>query len=99
MAIDRDEVRRIAELARLEIPEDAIDGMAVQLSRVLDFAGTLNELDLAGCEPAVLAPPDGAERSDAPGTRTLEPGRATAGSPESDEDFFLVPPVVENLEP
>ncbi len=99
MSIDRDEVRRIAALAKLEIPEDAIDRIAAQLSSVLEFAAALGELDLAGCEPTVLAPDAPGRADDAPGGRTFAPGTATAGAPEADDDFFLVPPVVENLEP
>jgi aspartyl-tRNA(Asn)/glutamyl-tRNA(Gln) amidotransferase subunit C len=99
MPIDRDEVRRIANLARLEIPEDAIARVAAQLSSVLDFAATLNELDLEGCEPAQMAPEGASERDDVPGARTFDAGTATAGAPESEDGFFLVPPVVENLEP
>ncbi len=99
MSIDRDEVRRIAALAKLEIADDAIDTVASQLSSILDFAATLNELDLANCEPAVLAPANARGREDVPGTRTFEPGDATCTAPEGDDDFFFVPPVVENLEP
>jgi len=99
MAIDRDEVLRIAELARLEIAPDAVERVAAQLSAVLEFAATLDTLDLDGCEPAVLAPDAAEGRPDVPGTRTFEPGVATAGAPEAEDDFFLVPPVVENLEP
>jgi aspartyl/glutamyl-tRNA(Asn/Gln) amidotransferase C subunit len=47
MAIRRDEVERIAELARLEIPE-ASSSAGGELSKVLDFAATLTRLDLEG---------------------------------------------------
>jgi len=99
MPIDREDVRRIAELARLEIPADGSERVAAQLSRVLDFVATLNELDLAGLEPTSLAPVDAEPRADVPNGRRLGPGVATSAAPEGDEDFFLVPPIVENLEP
>jgi aspartyl-tRNA(Asn)/glutamyl-tRNA(Gln) amidotransferase subunit C len=99
MSIDRDEVKRIADLARLEIPEDEVAHMAEQLSTVLDFVATLDALDLSGCEPTAFAPPEAPLRPDAPDGRRLEPGAATAGAPESEDDFFLVPPIVENLNP
>ncbi len=99
MSIDRDEVRRIAELSRLEVPEDRIERVAEQLSNVLDFVATLDALDLSGCEPASLAPADAPAREDVPNGRRLEPGRATAGAPEAEDDFFLVPPIVENVNP
>src|SRR5580765_5121616 len=99
MAIDRAEVRRIAELARLEIPEDAIEHVAAQLTSIREGARPLNELALDGCEPAVFAPEGAPARADEPGTRTLANDDALAGAPEAEDGFFLVPPVVENLEP
>ena len=99
MAIDRAEAARIAALAKLAIPEDELDAVAVQLSAVLDFVAQLDELGLEGAEPTVLTPAAAPLRADEPDGRTLEPGQATAGAPEAEDGFFLVPPVVENLEP
>lgn len=99
MAIDPQEVRRIAELARLAIPEDSVARVAGQLSGVLEFVATLDSMDLAGCEPSVFAPASSALRPDEPDGRTLAPETAVAAAPETEYDFFLVPPVLENLEP
>ena len=99
MSITRDEVRRIAELARLEIPEDRIDRMAAELSAVLEFAEALKRLDLEGCEPTVFAPAEGRLREDALDGRRLSSDAALAAAPEGEHGFFLVPPVVENLNP
>jgi aspartyl-tRNA(Asn)/glutamyl-tRNA(Gln) amidotransferase subunit C len=99
MSITRDEVKRIAELARLEIPEDRVERTARELSAVLDYAASLTRLDLAGCEPTVFAPADAPLREDAVNGRRLTPAAALAAAPEREGDFFLVPPVVENLNP
>src|SRR6266850_871036 len=99
MSISRDEVKRIAELARLEIPDERIERMARELSAVLDFATSLQRLDLEGCEPSVFAPEDAPLRDDVRDARRLEPETALAMAPERDGDFFLVPPIVENLNP
>ena len=99
MALSRDEVARIAELARLAIPEDRIDHLAEQLSQVLDFAATIQQLDLAGCEPTVFAPGDAELRRDEPDGRRLTPDQALAAAPEGEDAFFLVPPIVENVNP
>lgn len=99
MAIDAADVRRVAALARLEIQEDGIERVAGQLSGVLAFVAKLDALDLAGCEPASLAPADAPPRADAPDGRQFEPGDATLGAPEAEDGFFLVPPVVENVNP
>ncbi|MFN8588050.1 MAG: Asp-tRNA(Asn)/Glu-tRNA(Gln) amidotransferase subunit GatC [Candidatus Eisenbacteria bacterium] len=99
MKIERAEVERIAALAKLELPADRVEETAAQLSRVLDFVAELDRLDLAGCEPSVLAPADVPLRDDVPGTRGLDPDAAVAGAPESEYGFFVVPPVVENVNP
>lgn len=99
MAIRPEEVRRIAELARLELPEDRLAAVAAQLSRVLDFVATLETLDLAADRPETLTDPEGALRDDVCDGRRLGAERATAGAPEAEPEFFVVPPIVENVNP
>jgi len=97
--MDRDEVRRIARLARIEVAEDRMERMAHDLSEVLDFIAALNRLDLAGLAPTVFAPAEADLRPDVLDDRRLGTERALAAAPESEDGFFLVPPVVENLNP
>jgi aspartyl-tRNA(Asn)/glutamyl-tRNA(Gln) amidotransferase subunit C len=99
MAIQRDEVRRIAGLARLEIREDGLDRIAAELSAVLDYAESLKRLDLAGCEAPTSAPPSAALRADEPDGRRLTAEQALAMAPEAEGGFFLVPPVMEDQAP
>ena len=99
MSIDRAEVARIAELSRLEIPAGDMDKVAAQLSSVLDFVATLNQLDLEGCAPTAFAPADAPLRADEPDGRRLTAEDATAAATETEAHFFLVPPIVENVNP
>jgi len=99
MAIRPEEVRRIAELARLELPEGRLAEVAGQLSRVLDFVAALDRLDLTADRPETLTDPAGALREDGPDGRRLGAEAATAGAPEAEPGFFLVPPIVENVNP
>jgi len=99
MPIDRAEVERIAELARLEIPAERLDRMVAELSSVLDFVATLRQLDLAGCEPMVFAPAAAPLRDDALDERRLDVDRALTAAPAAEHGFFLVPPIVENVNP
>ena len=99
MPLDRAEVLRIAALARLEIGEDAITRTAAELSDVLDFVAALRRLDLGGCEPTAFAPADSPLREDEANGRRLAAGVALAGAPEAEGGFFLVPPIVENINP
>ena len=99
MSIDREEVRRIAELARLDLPEERIDTAAAQLSEVLDFVEALRRLDLEDCEPTAFAPGDAPLREDEPDGRRLTPEDALREAPAAEDGFFLVPPIVENTTP
>ena len=97
--IDRKEVVRIAELARLELPEDSVDRTVRELSAVLDFVAALRRLDLSDCEPMMFAPAEAPLREDRLDDRRLEPEAALAAAPEAEDGFFLVPPIVENVNP
>jgi len=99
MTIRREDVERIAELARLEVPESRMERMAAELSAVLDFVTALNRLDLEGQTPTSFAPAGSPLRADEPNGRRLGTEDALAMAPEAEEGFFLVPPVVENLNP
>jgi aspartyl-tRNA(Asn)/glutamyl-tRNA(Gln) amidotransferase subunit C len=99
MALDRLEVERIAALARLEIEEGTIARTAAELSKVLEFVAALERLDLDGCEPTTFAPREAALREDQIDDRRLEAEIALAAAPEAEDGFFLVPPIVENVNP
>jgi len=51
MPITRDEVRHIAELARLKFTEEDLERFSRQLGDILGYVEKLNELDLDGVEP------------------------------------------------
>lgn len=99
MALSREEVRRIAELARLDIADDKVDRMARELSSVLDFVGALNRLDLGGLDASAFAPAAAPLREDEPDPRRLTTEQALAAAPESEHGFFIVPPIIENVNP
>ena len=99
MAIQRDEVRRIAGLARLEIRDEDLDRIASELSSVLDYAEALRRLDLAGCEPLSFASPATALRADEPDGQSLAADQALGMAPETEGGFFVVPPVMEGQDP
>jgi aspartyl-tRNA(Asn)/glutamyl-tRNA(Gln) amidotransferase subunit C len=92
-------VLRIAALARLEIPEERLESMRADLSEVLDFVAALRRLDLAGYEPTTFAPAETPLRADQLDTRKLTVESALAAAPARQGSFFLVPPIVENLDP
>ena len=49
--ISKEEVKHVANLARLAITDDAAEKFAEQLAAITDFAEQLNELDTTNVEP------------------------------------------------
>ena len=98
MSIDKDEVRRVADLANLALTEEEIERMAQELSGILAHVDKLNELDTSNVEPMaqVLY---GAEA-----TATLREDKerpelgnqaALANAPLAGSGYFKVPKVIE----
>lgn len=99
MGISREEVTRIAELARLQLDGDRLESMRAELSEVLEFVAALRRLDLEGCEPGTFAPTGAALREDVPNGRRLTAESALGAAPEREGGFFLVPPIVDDVQP
>ena len=97
MAIPREEVERIAALARLSLPPERLDRLAAELSRVLEFVETLGDDGSAPAE-APVAVAD-ALRDDVVDGRRLDADVLAAMAPEAEDGFVIVPPIVEHLEP
>ena len=91
MSIGRDEVRHVAKLAELAVPEEELDNLVRQLNRIVDYVAALDRLP---ADPAVEAflpgPHEVALRVDEPGpVPLLRPPAELA--PDWREGFFLVP--------
>ena len=49
--ISKEEVKNIAQLARIEIAEDQLEKYQKELSAILDYVETLNKADTSNVEP------------------------------------------------
>ena len=89
--IDRDEVRHIARLARLELTDEEADRMAAELGRVLEHIAHIGELDLEGVPPTShVVAVENALRPDEP-VPSLPRERVLADAPAVVADGFAVP--------
>ncbi|HLK56791.1 MAG TPA: Asp-tRNA(Asn)/Glu-tRNA(Gln) amidotransferase subunit GatC [Chthonomonadaceae bacterium] len=95
MALSREEVRKVALLARLELTDDEIDEQAKHINDLLKTFETLQQLDVTGIEPTSHSIPIvNVLRED----RTLPslPREAVlANAPEARDGCFIVPRIVE----
>jgi aspartyl-tRNA(Asn)/glutamyl-tRNA(Gln) amidotransferase subunit C len=53
--ITADDVRKVAQLARLDLPEERIATYTVQLERILDYVAQLQQVDTEGVAPTTRA--------------------------------------------
>ncbi|MCA1953230.1 MAG: Asp-tRNA(Asn)/Glu-tRNA(Gln) amidotransferase subunit GatC [Hyphomicrobiales bacterium] len=95
MSVDVATVRRIARLARIEVPEAELEGFRGEINAILGFVEQLGEVDVDGVEPMTSVMPMALRmRADAV-TDGEQPAKVTANAPEREDSFFLVPKVVE----
>jgi aspartyl-tRNA(Asn)/glutamyl-tRNA(Gln) amidotransferase subunit C len=88
----RDDVRRVAALARLEVTDTEIDRLASEISAVLDCARDVQAVDTTGVAPYATAPAAGAWRDDAVAP-SLDRQDALGGAPSTAAGLFRVPGV------
>ncbi len=51
MSVSKEDVKHIANLARLEISEKELDKYTEDLSNIVDYATTLSNIDVSGVDP------------------------------------------------
>ncbi len=104
--VSPDDVRRVAELANLELTPEEEPRMRRDLNAILDYVAQLSELDTAQVEPMAQVSEVLASSSEAPSERQsvlredeirpcLDRALVMASAPETDSVFFKVPKVIE----
>ncbi len=94
MSITRKEVRHIAKLARLQFTEAEEKVLAHDMSRILDYMGTLNQLDTSQIAPVThVHDLTHAVRADSVQER-IGHEEALRNAPDTDGEYFRVPKVI-----
>jgi aspartyl-tRNA(Asn)/glutamyl-tRNA(Gln) amidotransferase subunit C len=92
--IDREQVRKVAHLARLELTEDEETQFSSQLSSILDYFEQLGELDTNDVEPTTRAiDVANITRTDAQAAYA-DRDRILESAPDRDADYFRVPQIL-----
>lgn len=96
MELSREEVRKIAELAKLELTDDEVALYAGQLTHILQYFRTLQELDTSQIAPtASVLPLVNVFRDDTPAP-PLTPEQVLANAQTALDGQFLVSSVLED---
>jgi len=89
--IDRDQVLHVARLARLELAEEEVEGMAGELNGILEHLERIAKLDLDGVEPTThVVALENVLRADEP-ELSLPRELALEPAPDPDQGAFRVP--------
>jgi aspartyl-tRNA(Asn)/glutamyl-tRNA(Gln) amidotransferase subunit C len=89
--LSRDQVLHVARLARLELSEEEVDRFGGELSKVLDYIGTIGELDLEQVPPTShVVAVENVLREDAP-RPSLPVEVALESAPDAAPGGFRVP--------
>ena len=95
MAISREEVITIAELAKLTLSDAEVEMFQEQLSDILNYAEILRQLDTENVPPTTSAIPlRNVMREDVP-TLSLEKEAALFNAPDADRRSFRVKAVLD----
>lgn len=92
--IDREQVHKVAHLARLELTDEEETEFTTQLGSILDYFEQLSELDTSKVKPTTRA----IEVPNVTRLDDLQPfadrEAILAGAPDQDGDFFKVPKIL-----
>ena len=95
MTIDLKTIKHISKLSRISVDEAKADKLARDLNSIFDFIEKLNELNTDNVEPLTsVAETTLKLRADEVKSENIR-DQILKNSPEENEDFFVVPRVVE----
>ena len=95
MSVDAATVRRIAHLARIAVTEAEVPHLQAELNAMLAFVEQLSEVDVEGVEPMTsVMPMEMKKRQDVVNDGDIADD-VFDNAPAAENNFFLVPKVVE----
>ena len=95
MELSRDDVRKVADLARLKVTDGELDSLADDLRAIIGYVQILNEVDTTGVAPMVHAVElHNVLRADVP-VESLARPEALSNAPRTDGEYFLVPAIID----
>ncbi|MBD2580503.1 Asp-tRNA(Asn)/Glu-tRNA(Gln) amidotransferase subunit GatC [Oscillatoria sp. FACHB-1406] len=96
--LDREQVQKVAHLARLELTSEEEESFTTQLGSILDYFEQLSELDTTNVQPMTRAielsnvtRPDEIKKE-------VEPEELLREAPEQEDLFFRVPQILSSDE-
>ena len=97
-SLSRDDVAKLAGLARIEMTEEELVGLASQFGMILYAVARVQEVDLSGVKATSHPQPlENVARVDVV-VQSLSPADALSGAPAQEEQRFRVPQILGEAE-
>jgi len=96
MSVDKNEILKIASLAKLKFSDEEIEKFTSQFNEILNYMDKLNEIDTENVQP--LSHPldiNNVMREDEL-FNSIETKDALLNAPDKDEQYFKVPKVIKD---
>jgi aspartyl-tRNA(Asn)/glutamyl-tRNA(Gln) amidotransferase subunit C len=94
MALTKEEVQRVAMLARIALDDEQIESLQAELNFVFEHIDAISSLDLASVEPTIHSIPLVNSMREDVVCPSLPVEVALKNAPERQSDAFLVPRIV-----
>ncbi len=95
MKIDKETIKKIAHLARLEFDEKGVEKMSKDMTQILDWVEQLEEVDTTNVEPlTTMSEEVNVFREDEVADQ-ISREKAIKNAPKTDGEHFRVPKVLE----
>lgn len=95
MSVSKKDVQYIANLARLQFSEEETENLAGEMSKILDYMETLDEVDTNDVEPLEHVIELEYRFRDDKAKEPVSHEDALKNAPDADTDYFRVPRVIE----
>ncbi len=95
MSIDKDTVKHISKLARISLDEKKVDSLSKDLTSIMRFIENLNKLNTDKIEPltSIINASLKSRKDEVKDGKIRD--QILKNSPEKNEEFFVVPKVIE----
>ncbi|MDP3041308.1 MAG: Asp-tRNA(Asn)/Glu-tRNA(Gln) amidotransferase subunit GatC [Candidatus Omnitrophota bacterium] len=95
MSIDKETIKHVAHLARIELQPNELEKLSGELDEILGFIDKLKYLHVEQVKPAShILPINNVLREDEPHV-SLTPEKALENAPSKQGNFFSVPKIIE----
>ncbi|MGE3770557.1 MAG: Asp-tRNA(Asn)/Glu-tRNA(Gln) amidotransferase subunit GatC [Bdellovibrionales bacterium] len=95
MTITKENVIKVARLARIKVPENELDGLCGELDKIMTWIEQLNEVNTDGVEPLASVVQTSLYLRDDVVSDGNQQEKVLKNAPEQAAGFFVVPKVVE----